>query len=102
MNIKLRPILLTIGVLLILFSIMTNPSKSDYLDWATVEVKEHEGLITGIIAGPMLKVSTTKTNFFIFTIYNTTLEEKGSPDYKAIGILNNFYWLKSPYDNKKE
>jgi hypothetical protein len=102
MNIKLKPTLLTIGVLLIIFSIMTNPSKSDYLDWATVEVKEHEGLITGMIAGPMLKVSTTKTNFFIFTIYNTTLDEEGSVDYQAIGILNNFYWLKSPYNNDKK
>jgi Domain of unknown function (DUF4359) len=101
-KLKFKHILISLGVLFLLTSLLTNPSKPEYLDWASVEVGDHEGLFAGMIAGPMLKVSTTKTNFLFFTIYKTSLDKEGKEEYTALGVFNDFYWLKSPYENTKK
>ncbi|TYS66388.1 DUF4359 domain-containing protein [Bacillus infantis] len=93
-----------IGLFLLIFfllAMVSNPSKSDYVSWVKEGIQEEEGVFIGLISGPFLNSYTTKKDFIIFTVYSTSFGEKESEKLVAVGILNNFIWLKGISEESK-
>ncbi len=76
----------------IAFLLLFNPTnKSEYVSWVKEEMKSDAGFLVWII-GPIIDSSTTKQNYGLFTVYKTEFAEDDK--LLAVGVLNNYIWLK--------
>lgn len=89
--------------ILLMFALTTNPhSKSDYADWVKEQISEEEGAFFGWIGGSIVNAATEKKNMGIFTIYETKFSENDEDRIVALGIFNNFIWIKSIPESSPE
>ena len=80
-------------VFIVLFSSLTNPTKSDYVEWAKEQVTQEEGALLGMVAGPVFNSITSKQNFVLFTIFETTYGESDKEKMIVLGVFNNFFHI---------
>ncbi|MFE8698004.1 DUF4359 domain-containing protein [Cytobacillus sp. FJAT-53684] len=89
-------------LILVLFAATSNPSKSDYVAWVKEGIQEEEGFLLGMISGPLLNGYTTKKSYGVFTVFETSIDKNDEDKLVAIGLLNNFIWIKGfPEDPPK-
>lgn len=85
-----------IGILVLLLVIL-NPSQDRYVAWVGDRLTEEKGILTNIgvdyVAKPIINTSTTKKDFFLFTVYHTNL--LSDKDMITLGIMNQFVPIKS-------
>jgi len=92
---KKRYWLLLLLCFAIMISIVTNPSdKDEYAEWVGDQIKQEEGPLLGLLGGSLIKMGTTKKDFVLFTLYETKYSNNTEKALLAIGIFNNFIWLK--------
>jgi hypothetical protein len=85
-----------------LFAYGSNPTKDEYVSFVKEEITGEGHPIIGMISGPLINTVTTKKNFGLFTLYETKFDNKKGDNAKAIGFLNNFYWVHWPEDSTKK
>jgi hypothetical protein len=95
---KKRYILFIAFFILVLFAVVSNPTKDEYVSFVKDEISEGGHPIIGMFSGPLVNTFTSKKNFGIFTLYETRFEDKSGEYAQAIGFLNNFYWVHSPVE----
>ncbi|WP_246946148.1 DUF4359 domain-containing protein [Bacillus pinisoli] len=85
-----------IGVLVLLL-IVLNPGQDRYVAWVGERLTEEKGILMNIgvdyVAKPIIDTSTTKKDFFFFTVYHTNL--LSDKDMITLGIMNQFVPIKS-------
>ncbi|WP_453992071.1 DUF4359 domain-containing protein [Bacillus nitroreducens] len=100
---KKRYIFAIIIGFMLLFTTTTNPSsKYDYVNWVKEQISEENGILLGWLGGTVVNSETTKKNMVLFTLYETKIGKEDNEKLVAIGILNNFIWIKGfPEDSPK-
>lgn len=86
-------ILLIVIVLFILTE--TNPERSAYIDWINHEAMDQssnilEKGILSLAGESVFDMGTTKSDYIIFSIYETDFSEIGMEKVTSIGIFNQF------------
>jgi WD40 repeat protein len=83
--------------------VYTNPSLEKYGDFVQQQVVRHSktpqerigaSLFTAPLIASGVMLVTERTNYFLFSLYETNLEEIGR--LRALGILNHFIFLEAP------
>lgn len=86
-----------IASFLILLMIMLNPGQDEYVSWVAEQLKKEKGVLFSIgvdyVAKPIISTSTTKRDYYIFTVYQTNL--LSDKDFITLGIMNQFIPIKS-------
>jgi hypothetical protein len=95
---RLVSIILLIVVIFVLSG--TNPERSQYIDWINHKTMDQSSnlLKKGIlsVAGKSIFDSgTTKSDYFIFSIYKTDFSDFGIGKATTIGVFNQFIPLSS-------
>ncbi|MFD1738849.1 DUF4359 domain-containing protein [Bacillus salitolerans] len=90
-----------VGVMLvtafILLMIILNPGQDKYVSWVADRLTEEKGVLVSIgvdyVAKPIISSSTTRKDYFFFTIYHTNI--LSDKDIITLGIMNQFIPIKS-------
>jgi hypothetical protein len=94
---KKRYVIGGIGAVLVLLMVLLNPGQDQYVSWVADHLKEEKGILVSIgvdyVAKPIISTSTTKKDFFFFTVYHTNLLT--DKDMITLGIMNQFVPIKS-------
>ena len=92
----------SIIILVVVFFVLssTNPGRAAYIDWINHKTMDESSnlLQKGIlsVAGKSIfDAGTKKSDYYIFTIYETDFTDVGLGKVKSIGILNKFFPLSS-------
>ncbi|MGG3467827.1 DUF4359 domain-containing protein [Neobacillus pocheonensis] len=91
-------IILLVVVIFVLNS--TNPDRAEYIDWINHKTMDKSSnlLQKGIlsVAGKSIfDAGTTKSDYFIFSIYETDFTDVGMGKVKSIGVFHQFIPLSS-------
>jgi len=93
--------ILVIFFILLLVLFVSNPSKSEYDEWANKKITgTNNNFLSAVgtaIASPIISATTTSENYSIFTIYKT-VNIDGSI-YKTLGIFRNFIFISKTEGN---
>ncbi|MHC0038742.1 DUF4359 domain-containing protein [Pseudoneobacillus sp. C159] len=78
----------------ILLAILSNPTERQYISWLKEELKTntHQPVDQEIEVFSPTLLETKTANYFLFSIYQTELENGGTQ--KTLGLLNNFFVIK--------
>lgn len=99
---KTKNIVLVSIIVICLLALITNPSsKSDYVDWVSTQIKDEGGVLLGMISSPIVKSTTTKKNYLLFTLYKTGDDSENSPNLVVLGIFDNFFWIRGANELKE-
>lgn len=88
-------------VIIVIFVLsLTNPDRTQYIDWMNNKTMEQSSnlLTKGIfsIAGKSIfNAGTKKSDYYIFSIYETDFTDDGFGKVTSLGILNHFIQLNS-------
>ncbi|WP_066065329.1 DUF4359 domain-containing protein [Neobacillus soli] len=93
---RLASIILLVVAIFVLSA--TNPGRSEYIDWINHKTMDQSSnlLKKGIlsVAGKSIFDSgTTKSDYFIFSVYKTDFTEVGMGKSTTIGVFNRFISL---------
>jgi hypothetical protein len=87
----------SIVAVLVFLMVLLNPGQDQYVSWVADHLKEEKGILVSIgvdyVAKPIISTSTTKKDFFFFTVYHTNLLT--DKDMITLGIMNQFVPIKS-------
>jgi len=75
-------------ILFFLLAMSTNPTKEDYVQWVSSQVKE-ENWIVGAISGPVFREFSEEKNFIAFTIFETKFDE--NEKMISLGAFNKIF-----------
>lgn len=97
----MKPIVTIILLIAVVFFLSTtNPDRSEYIDWINHETMDkssnliEKGILT--LAGKSIfDAGTTKSDYFIFSVYKTDFSEVGMGKVTTIGIFNRFIPISS-------
>ncbi|WP_160722747.1 DUF4359 domain-containing protein [Bacillus sp. USDA818B3_A] len=86
-------LILLVGILYVMS--VTNPGRSEYIDWVNQKTMDHSSnlLKRGIlsIAGKSIfDAGTTKSDYVVFSIYKTDFSDVGEGRMTTLGIFNQF------------
>jgi len=99
---KISSLLLLILISAVLIS--TNPTKEQYVEWATGQLsstvqKEQDSLERLILgwgiktfAPGVIRENTSERDYYLFSLYTTRV---GDQSFTAIGLLNHFMFIES-------
>ncbi|MBM7661362.1 hypothetical protein JOC85_002165 [Bacillus mesophilus] len=94
---KKRYVIGSILGVLVLLMVFLNPGQDRYVSWVADRLTEEKGILVNIgvdyVAKPIIDTSTTKKDFFFFTVYHTNLLT--DKDMITLGIMNQFVPIKS-------
>lgn len=101
---KKRYIVAIVLGFILLFTSTTNPSsKYEYVDWVKEQISEEGGILLGWLGGTVVNAETTKKNMVVFTLYETKFGKEDEDKLVALGIFNNFIWIKGfPEDSPEK
>lgn len=90
---KIISIILLIVIVFVLSE--TNPGRSQYVEWITHETMDQssnilEKGILSLAGEKVFDMGTTKSDYFIFSVYKTDFSEIGLGQVTCIGIFNKF------------
>ncbi len=90
---RLASVILFVAAIFVLSA--TNPERAEYIDWINHKAMDKSSnlLQKGIlsIAGKSIfDAGTTRSDYFIFSIYETDFSEVGMGKVKSIGIFHRF------------
>lgn len=91
-------LILLVLIIMILMAV-TNPGLDDYAAWVGDQSSEEatsqlEKLITNLVDEPMIRRTTSRDNYIIFSIYETEIPDlNGEESSKTIGVFGNFFVL---------
>lgn len=82
-------------VLVLALLAIANPSKSEYTSWAVDQAKkeasdQYSKEFIESVGGSMISAVTTRSNYFLFSIYTTKIEEQKAV---TLGVFNCFFML---------
>ncbi len=99
---KKRYIIFLTLFVLCFFAVISNPSKEEYVSFVKEEIAGEGHPFMGMFSGPFINAFTKKQNFGLFTLYETQFDETKGDYLKAVGFLNNFYWVHMPENSPKK
>ncbi|MFW5790130.1 MAG: DUF4359 domain-containing protein [Bacillota bacterium] len=90
-------LILLILIIMILMAV-TNPGLDDYANWITEQSNgetssQLENLISNFVGEPMIKRTTRRDNYIIFSVYETEIPDSDEERSRTIGIFGNFFVL---------
>jgi hypothetical protein len=95
------------GAAALVLLLLTNPKMPDYEQYVHQEIlKKNEnadslsktaGILFGGLASQMAANATIRSDYLIFSTYDTNL---GDRRYVAVGLLNHFFLVKKPEQDK--
>jgi hypothetical protein len=73
----------------------TNPSKPEYVDWLKQKtMNESSSLLEkgtiSLFGKTVFDMGTKRTDYFVFSYYDTDLTDIGAGEVKCIGLFNHF------------
>lgn len=96
---KSSQFLILLVLIIIILMAVTNPGINDYVIWISDQSSEEassqlEEILTNLVGEPMVRRTTSRDNYVIFSIYETEVPElNGGESSKTIGIFGNFFVL---------
>lgn len=89
--------ILIIFLFIVVLLAVTNPQKTDYVNWAIErETNQSQDILSkgviNLLGKPLIEQFTVKEDYVLFSIYTTNFDGNG---IKTIGILKNFINLDS-------
>ncbi|MFZ3590592.1 DUF4359 domain-containing protein [Bacillus sp. DJP31] len=94
---KKRYVFGVITSILVVIMVFFNPGQDKYVSWVAERIKEDKGILVSIgvdyLAKPIIASSTTKNDYFFFSVYHTNL--LSDKDIITLGVMNQFIPIKS-------
>ncbi|MFK9090255.1 DUF4359 domain-containing protein [Bacillus salipaludis] len=95
---RLGSIILSIFIIFVLSA--TNPERAEYIDWINHKTMEQSSNlikkgILSVAGKSIFDAGTTKSDYFVFSIYKTDFSDAGMGKVTTIGIFNQFIPLSS-------
>lgn len=94
---------LIIVIAIILLMAFTNPTKAEYVDWASNKLNEAVGedntlasIGIELFGNSVISSTTNKKSLLIGSLFTTTYEEQ---EVKVIGIFGNFIPISNSFDS---
>lgn len=96
---SIKPLIATLLLIaLVFFCLLTNPTQSDYINWAQYQYKTQQApsekglaeVFLQVVGPTIIEKSTTSTNYILFTLFETKFNGNCM---QTIGVLDHFFPL---------